>query len=107
MLCPVRCTGGSCSAWLSRPRYALRRSDRLIRCRKSEGPDKLWRVPGLLGCGAHGERFRDVKIILESFGHHEGHVFNLGHGIHPTIPPEHAEAFVNAVHEFSPKYHQQ
>ncbi len=54
------------------------------------------------------ERIREeVKIILDSFGHHEGHVFNLGHGIHPTIPPEHAEAFVNAVHEFSPKYHQQ
>ncbi len=54
------------------------------------------------------ERIREeVKTILQSFGHHEGHVFNLGHGIHPTIPPEHAEAFVAAVHEFSPKYHQQ
>ncbi|MFV1983981.1 MAG: uroporphyrinogen decarboxylase [Thiohalomonadales bacterium] len=54
------------------------------------------------------DRIREeVKTILHSFGHHEGHVFNLGHGIHPTIPPEHAEAFVNAVHEFSPRYHLQ
>ena len=34
-----------------------------------------------------------------------GHVFNLGHGIHPDVPPEHALAMVEAVHELSPQYH--
>ena len=34
-----------------------------------------------------------------------GHVFNLGHGIHPDVPPEHALAMVEAVHELSPLYH--
>jgi len=29
----------------------------------------------------------------------------LGHGIHPEIPPEHAGAMVEAVHEMSRKYH--
>jgi uroporphyrinogen decarboxylase len=46
-----------------------------------------------------------VAQVLESFGVGEGHVFNLGHGIHPDVDPEHALAFVEAVHELSPKYH--
>jgi uroporphyrinogen decarboxylase len=33
-------------------------------------------------------------------------VFNLGHGIHPAIPPEHAGAMIEAVHELSRPYHQ-
>ena len=31
-----------------------------------------------------------------------GQVFNLGHGIHPDVKPEHAVAMVDAVHELSP-----
>lgn len=46
-----------------------------------------------------------VARVLESFGPGEGHVFNLGHGIHPKVPPEHAGAFVDAVHELSRPYH--
>jgi len=48
---------------------------------------------------------RSVAEILESYGKGSGHVFNLGHGIHPEIPPEHAGAFVEAVHELSKPYH--
>lgn len=52
------------------------------------------------------ERIRDeVERILAEFGKGSGHVFNLGHGIHPQIDPEHAGAFVEAVVELSPKYH--
>ncbi len=52
------------------------------------------------------ERIRDeVARVLASYGHGSGHVFNLGHGIHPQIPPEHAGAMIQAVHELSPKYH--
>ncbi|PZN27495.1 MAG: uroporphyrinogen decarboxylase, partial [Proteobacteria bacterium] len=47
----------------------------------------------------------EVARVLESYGRGPGHVFNLGHGIHPTIPPEHAAAMINAVHELSPPYH--
>jgi uroporphyrinogen decarboxylase len=55
---------------------------------------------------ASPERIRDeVEIILSSYGKGPGHVFNLGHGIHPEVHPEHAGAFINAVHELSPKYH--
>jgi uroporphyrinogen decarboxylase len=46
-----------------------------------------------------------VARVLASFGHGPGHVFNLGHGIHPDVPPEHALAMVEAVHELSPQYH--
>ncbi len=46
-----------------------------------------------------------VKNVLESFGHGTGHVFNLGHGITPDVPPEHVTALVDAVHELSPFYH--
>ncbi|HDN2511695.1 TPA: uroporphyrinogen decarboxylase [Providencia rettgeri] len=48
----------------------------------------------------------EVQNILSGFGHGEGHVFNLGHGIHQDVPPEHAGTFVDAVHRFSRQYHQ-
>lgn len=47
-----------------------------------------------------------VATILASYGHGHGHVFNLGHGIHPGVDPEHALAFIEAVHKLSPAYHQ-
>ncbi len=47
-----------------------------------------------------------VARVLASFGKGEGHVFNLGHGIHPGIDPEHAGAMIQAVHELSRPYHQ-
>lgn len=47
-----------------------------------------------------------VKKVLASFGSGSGHVFNLGHGITPDVPPEHVAAMIEAVHEFSPYYHQ-
>ncbi len=48
---------------------------------------------------------RSVAKILERYGEGSGHVFNLGHGIHPTIDPEHAAAMIEAVHELSQPYH--
>ena len=47
-----------------------------------------------------------VAKVLASYGHGHGHVFNLGHGIHPAVNPEHAAAMIAAVHELSPPYHQ-
>ncbi len=32
--------------------------------------------------------------------------FNLGHGIHPDVNPDHATALVEAVHELGVPYHQ-
>jgi uroporphyrinogen decarboxylase len=47
----------------------------------------------------------EVSRVLDSYGHGPGHVFNLGHGIHPDVDPEHAAAMVAAVHELSVPYH--
>ena len=47
----------------------------------------------------------EVAHVLASYGKGSGHVFNLGHGITPDVPPENVDAMVAAVHEFSPAYH--
>ncbi len=55
---------------------------------------------------ASPERIREeVARVLASYGSAPGHVFNLGHGIHPDVDPEHAGAMVEAVHELSAAYH--
>jgi len=41
-----------------------------------------------------------VEQVITRFGNHPGHVFNLGHGIHPAVKPEHLGVLVDAVHEF-------
>lgn len=48
----------------------------------------------------------EVRLILTSYGKGSGHVMNLGHGIHPDVPVEHAQAFVEAVVRHSPAFHQ-
>jgi uroporphyrinogen decarboxylase len=47
----------------------------------------------------------EVARVLEAFGAGSGHVFNLGHGIHPNVDPAHAAAMIDAVRELSPPYH--
>ncbi len=55
---------------------------------------------------ASPERIREeVAFILDSFGKGNGHVFNLGHGIHQHVNPDNAKAFIDAVHELSKPYH--
>ena len=56
---------------------------------------------------ASPQRIRtEVEGILAGYGHGSGHVFNLGHGITPGVNPDHVTAFVDAVQELSPQYHQ-
>ena len=43
--------------------------------------------------------------VLASFGHGNGHVFNLGHGITPDVPPENLAVLLEAVKRLSPAYH--
>jgi uroporphyrinogen decarboxylase len=42
-----------------------------------------------------------VQAILDKAGGRPGHIFNLGHGILPDMPPEHVAELVDAVHELS------
>lgn len=56
---------------------------------------------------ASPERIREeVGGILAAYGQGSGHVFNLGHGITPEVDPEHAGAFIRAVHDLSGAFHQ-
>ena len=49
---------------------------------------------------------QEVAKILAGFGHGgTGHVFNLGHGIHPDVNPDHAGHFIESVHRLSKAYH--
>lgn len=47
----------------------------------------------------------EVGRVLASFGKGVGHVFNLGHGIHPGIDPDNVSVLVDCVHEMSRPYH--
>lgn len=44
---------------------------------------------------------QEVARVLNGFGNHPGHVFNLGHGISRFTPPENVAVMVDAVHSQS------
>ncbi|MHB1333484.1 MAG: uroporphyrinogen decarboxylase [Sulfuriferula sp.] len=48
---------------------------------------------------------KEAGKVLASYGHGNGHVFNLGHGISQFTPPENAASLIQAVHELSRQYH--
>lgn len=49
---------------------------------------------------------QEVARVLNGFGNHPGHVFNLGHGISRFTPPENVAIMVEAVHNLSGKIRQ-
>ncbi|MDI6726435.1 MAG: uroporphyrinogen decarboxylase [Smithellaceae bacterium] len=42
-----------------------------------------------------------VQDILDRAGNRNGHIFNLGHGILPTTPPDNLKYLIDLVHELS------
>jgi len=44
---------------------------------------------------------REARCVLDDFGPHPGHVFNLGHGITPDVDPENVRVLVEAVHDYA------
>lgn len=48
-----------------------------------------------------------ARAVIDDFGMvgNGGHVFNLGHGIDKTTPPENVQYLVDEVHNYSKKYH--
>lgn len=48
---------------------------------------------------------QEVTRILHAYGSGPGHVFNLGHGILPDVPPESVAVVVDTVHKVSEKIH--
>ena len=43
---------------------------------------------------------REARAVLDSYGNHPGHVFNLGHGITPEVDPGHVKVLVDEVHAY-------
>jgi uroporphyrinogen decarboxylase len=43
---------------------------------------------------------REARRVMDSYGNHPGHVFNLGHGITPEVDPEHVKVLVDEVHAY-------
>ena len=50
---------------------------------------------------SHESIKQHAKKVLDDYGKNTGHVFNLGHGIHPGINPEKVKTLVDFVHEYS------
>lgn len=42
---------------------------------------------------------RQAKAVLDAAAGRPGHVFNLGHGVFPEVPPDNVKALVEMVHE--------
>ncbi len=53
----------------------------------------------------HAKIRDEAGKILKSFGEGRGHIFNLGHGILPDVPPENLKVLVDFVKEESGRYH--
>jgi uroporphyrinogen decarboxylase len=43
----------------------------------------------------------EARAVLDSYGDHPGHVFNLGHGISQFTPPDSVAVLVDEVHRHS------
>lgn len=46
-----------------------------------------------------------ARDVLDAFGPGPGHIFNLGHGVTPQVPPDNVRALVDTVHEYSARLH--
>jgi uroporphyrinogen decarboxylase len=75
--------------WQTEAAEARRLSGRPVALQGNLDPSWLYAPPA--------EIRRRTHDMLDAFGG-RGHIANLGHGIHPDVPPEHASAFVEAVH---------
>ncbi len=48
---------------------------------------------------------QEAGKILKAYGHGSGHIFNLGHGILPDVPPENVKTLVDFIKVESRVYH--
>ncbi len=72
----------------------------LSQARSSLGPDKAVQGnldPMILHAPVKAIQ-REVRRVLDEAGSPKGHIFNLGHGIDPSVPVDHFNALVEAVH---------
>jgi uroporphyrinogen decarboxylase len=78
--------------WCIEAEYARKLTDNSITLQGNFDPHKLMLpIPELK---------REVRKMIDAFGPQQ-YIANLGHGIMPHIPVDHAKAFVDAVKEYS------
>lgn len=85
--------------WLVNLTEARQRVGKKVALQGNMNPEFLLQTPETIR--------NEVTRILEAYGQGSGHIFNLGHGITPNVPPENVSVLVEAVHQFSRTYHQQ
>lgn len=85
--------------WTTNIGNARRRVGDRVALQGNMDPCLLYSPPGRIK--------EEVSKILHDFSNAgkaaTGHVFNLGHGIHPEVNPDHVNVMVDAVHELSLK----
>lgn len=57
-------------------------------------------------CAAPDVIEQEAQRVIDAYGRGSGHVFNLGHGITPDVPPENVAALIDTVHSYSRKFHE-
>jgi uroporphyrinogen decarboxylase len=77
--------------WTVRPSDARKETQHRVALQGNFDPSKLMLSPNEIGV--------EVHKMIDAFGV-KGYIANLGHGIMPHIPVDHAKAFVNAVKEY-------
>tara|TARA_B000000475_G_scaffold220879_1_gene184007 strand:- start:1148 stop:2188 length:1041 start_codon:yes stop_codon:yes gene_type:complete len=60
--------------------------------------------PAVLLCPNHVIE-KETSKVLNSFGNSYGHIFNLGHGITPSVNPNSVEFLIETVNKISSKIH--
>jgi uroporphyrinogen decarboxylase len=83
--------------WTQELREARRRLDDRVALQGNLDPAVLLASPEAI--------IDETMRLLQSYGHGSGHIFNLGHGITPQVPPEHVAILVETVQNASSAYH--
>ena len=84
--------------WLTSLKQARQRVGHQVALQGNLDPAIMLQTPAIIR--------QEVARILEEFGTGSGHIFNLGHGITPDVPPENVAVLVDAVHTLSSRYHE-
>ncbi|MBF0177512.1 MAG: uroporphyrinogen decarboxylase [Magnetococcales bacterium] len=83
--------------WTTDLGQARQRVGHLVALQGNMDPSVLYASPEKIRC--------EVKRLLEEYGAHAGHIFNLGHGMAPDMDPEKVAVLVDSVRLESEKVH--
>ena len=78
--------------YMTQPQYAVDRVQGRAAIQGNLPPHAL--------LGSEPELRRRVRELLEVYGHLDGYVFNLGHGILPPTPVDHVHAVIDEIRSF-------